>query len=76
MLTGFRPDDGRFVAKKFFIASGFSDSYSVYVHYRTYNNHLSGIFQPILPFDQPNNFGHCILSIGKLMIDYNSEMNI
>lgn len=28
-LIGFNPDDGRFVAKKFFIASGLSDSYGV-----------------------------------------------
>ena len=29
-LTGFKPDDGRLVAKKFFSASGFSDSYDIH----------------------------------------------
>ena len=29
-LTGFIPDDGRLVAKKFFSASGFSDSYDIH----------------------------------------------
>ena len=29
-LTGFIPDDGRLVAKKFFSASEFSDSYDIH----------------------------------------------